>query len=100
MMKLNRPDNWVKRWEVQGSRKDSSWTVAINEKGEYGCSCPVWKYKRIECKHIIRIKAQERDGVIEKLPEKIKQSVKKVDDIKMVDFVIGQRIARKFYFED
>lgn len=49
-------DNWVKRWDVPGSN-GKTWTVAINMAGNYGCSCPVWKFKRRDCKHIDQVKA-------------------------------------------
>jgi len=44
---------WVQRWEVPSdSRSDTSYVVAIDAEGNWACSCPVWKFKRIECKHI------------------------------------------------
>ena len=30
--------------------------VALSDKNEWGCSCPAWKFRRLECKHIIRVK--------------------------------------------
>jgi hypothetical protein len=48
-------DKWVKRWKVAGSN-GNEWTVAIDKDGNYGCSCPVWKFKREECHHIAQIK--------------------------------------------
>jgi hypothetical protein len=29
----------------------------VDEKGEYACSCPVWKFRRRECKHIDLVRA-------------------------------------------
>lgn len=49
-------DRWVKRWKVPGSNGDE-WTVAIDKDGNYGCSCPRWKFKREECHHILQVKA-------------------------------------------
>lgn len=49
-------DRWVKRWKVPGSN-GNTWTVAIDKKGNYGCSCPRWKFKREECHHILQVKA-------------------------------------------
>lgn len=49
-------DKWVKRWKVDGSN-GNVWTVAIDKDGNYGCSCPQWKFYRKSCKHIQSIKA-------------------------------------------
>lgn len=49
-------DKWIKRWKVKSDNGNGEYTVAVDSKGNYGCSCPVWKFKRQECKHIIQIK--------------------------------------------
>lgn len=49
-------DRWVRRWKVPGSN-GNEWTVAVDEAGNYGCSCPRWKFKREECHHIMQVKA-------------------------------------------
>jgi hypothetical protein len=49
-------DKWVKRWKVPKSNGDGDWIVAIDGDGNYGCSCPVWKFKRQECHHIRLVK--------------------------------------------
>jgi len=56
MATTTRNDRWVKRWEVPKSSGDGNWIVAIDKDGNYGCSCPVWKFKRQECHHIKLIK--------------------------------------------
>jgi hypothetical protein len=43
---------WVKKWEVESLSEDKTYVVSIDAYGNYGCSCPVWKFKRRECKHI------------------------------------------------
>jgi len=43
---------WVKKWNVPKSSGDGHWVVSVAEDGTWGCSCPVWKFKRQECKHI------------------------------------------------
>lgn len=48
-------DRWVKRWNVKGSN-ENIWVVAIDKEGNYACSCPQWKFRRIECHHIKFIK--------------------------------------------
>lgn len=56
---------WVKKWFVENGK----YTVSLSDKNEYGCSCPVWKFRRIECKHIRNVRFNP-DGykVKEKLP--------------------------------
>lgn len=56
MVVNTRKDRWVKRWEVPKSSGDGNWIVAIDKDGNYGCSCPVWKFKRQECHHIKLVK--------------------------------------------
>ena len=53
---MTKKDKWIIRWKVENSAGDGYWTVAIDKKGNYGCSCPVWKFKRKECKHIKYVK--------------------------------------------
>ena len=45
---------WVEKWEVEGSN-GKTWVVSVDVNGNYGCSCPVWKFKREECKHIRKV---------------------------------------------
>lgn len=33
------------------------WVVSQAADGEWGCSCPVWKYRRKACKHIEEVRA-------------------------------------------
>lgn len=49
-------DKWVHRWYVERSTGDGTWTVAQDKDGNWGCSCPVWKFKRQECHHIAAVK--------------------------------------------
>ena len=56
-------DKWVKRWEVEGSN-GNVWIVGLDENGNYGCSCPRWKFKREECHHIERIKASGGNEIV------------------------------------
>lgn len=48
---------WIKKWKVNSSSSDRIYTVAIDKNGNYGCSCPAWKFRRQECKHIKSVKA-------------------------------------------
>ena len=60
---------WIKKWKVKSDSSDREYTVSISENGTWGCSCPVWKFRRQECKHIELVK---RGGGIdcEEIPEK------------------------------
>lgn len=49
------------RWEVPSdSQPDKKYVVSIRN-GEWQCSCPVWIFRRQECKHIKRMKNGEYD---------------------------------------
>lgn len=51
-------DKWVRRWDVpSASDADTTYVVAIDAEGNYGCSCPRWKFRRLECHHIAEVKA-------------------------------------------
>jgi len=54
---------WIKKWEVEGSR-GAKHIVSLSDDGTYGCSCPcpVWKYKRKDCKHVLRVMAGIANG--------------------------------------
>ncbi|MBA7647677.1 hypothetical protein ES703_55455 [subsurface metagenome] len=47
---------WIKKWNVESESGNGSYVVSLSEKNEWGCSCPVWKFRRQECKHIRRVK--------------------------------------------
>jgi len=49
-------DKWIKRWEVPKSSGEGVWIVALDKQGNYGCSCPLWKFRREECHHILQVK--------------------------------------------
>lgn len=57
--------SWKERWSVPGV-KGKTWTVARDDRGRWGCTCPAWKYQRKPedagpdwwrnpCRHIQRI---------------------------------------------
>jgi len=56
MAVATKKDRWVKRWQVPSSDGSKTYTVAVDANGNYGCSCPAWKFRRIECHHIRRVK--------------------------------------------
>ena len=45
---------WVEKWYVIGST-GNEYTVSKSDHGEFGCSCPAWKFNRKHCKHIAQI---------------------------------------------
>lgn len=64
------PDKrWVLRWQVRKNASDTTYIVAMQGDGQWGCSCPAWKFgrnvpnsnahQRVDCKHINLIKANE-----------------------------------------
>ena len=53
---------WIKSWNVPSSMGSSYYVVSIDRDGNYGCSCPVWKFRREECKHIKQVKGGEYSG--------------------------------------
>ncbi len=52
-----KPNGYSQKWDIR-SESDPSifYRVSRRSSGEYECSCPVWKFKRQECKHIRKIK--------------------------------------------
>jgi len=47
---------WIRRWQIDGS-KGKVWVVSEDRNGDFGCSCPVWKFRRIQCHHIKAVQA-------------------------------------------
>ena len=47
---------WLRKWNVESHSSNRIYVVSESESGEWGCSCPVWKFRRLECKHIAEIK--------------------------------------------
>jgi len=48
---------WVKQWDVPShSNPDKLYKVSQAEDDTFGCDCPVWKFRRLECKHIQQVK--------------------------------------------
>jgi hypothetical protein len=44
---------WVSKWRVQSTSDDEkTYIVSQAEDGSYGCSCPQWRFRHSECKHI------------------------------------------------
>ena len=83
----------VKQWKVPSSKGDKEYTITLNDKDEYSCSCPNWIYRRAQCKHIQAVQDGEYDGEEQKdLPETMPGNVKevqlKVDDKGKIERVL------------
>lgn len=54
---------WVQKWKVDSWKErepdaaPTRYTVSVSSELKWGCSCPHWKFRRLECKHIAEIKA-------------------------------------------
>ena len=48
---------WIRKWSVPRSTGEGFWTVSEASNGEWGCSCPAWKFKREQCHHIEQVRA-------------------------------------------
>lgn len=49
---------WINKWPVLSNSSNREYIVALSEDGEWGCSCPAWKFRRQTCKHIKEIQYQ------------------------------------------
>ena len=44
---------WDKKWKIQSDTSGRMYTVSLADDNKtWGCSCPAWKFRRQECKHI------------------------------------------------
>lgn len=78
MAVARKQDKWVKRWKVPSSSGNGDYTVAIDKDGNYGCSCPVWKFRRQECHHIKLVKLGNLQAEVNRsLPQYILAKVNK-----------------------
>ena len=50
---LRSTNTFIDRYEVDShSDPNKHYTVALSARGVWECSCPIWIYKRKQCKHI------------------------------------------------
>ena len=63
--------NWVKKWHTKSESSNKEYVVSLSDKNTWGCSCPVWKFRRQECKHIIMVKLnpERYEKVEDQLPK-------------------------------
>lgn len=51
-LKAPKTGRWKERWSVDSDDMEKEYTVARDAAGCFGCSCPRYKFKREQCKHI------------------------------------------------
>ena len=51
-------EQWVERHEVHSDDLERVYVVSKHREGHWACSCPVWKFRRQQCKHIARVVCQ------------------------------------------
>lgn len=49
---------WVEKWQIISQSSGNLYIVSRDEHGQFGCSCPHWKFRRQQCKHIQKIKGE------------------------------------------
>lgn len=54
---------WIKQWSVQGSGGNVYTVVLVEDGVTWACSCPAFKFRRGECKHIKAVKGGEYDSI-------------------------------------
>ena len=89
---------WVRRFEVAShSNPDKSYVVAMNTKDEWGCSCPVWKFGRKQCKHINEVLQVTRNqDIVDQTHERAANVL--VERHKLSNRVIETPVPSRFAF--
>jgi len=71
--------NWVKKWHIKSESSNKEYVVSLSDENIWGCSCPAWKFRRQECKHIIMVKLNPGRYDLEKPVEKPEYILAKVE---------------------
>jgi len=102
---------WDKKWTVHSHTDyNKTYVVSLDEDGEtWGCSCPHWTHRRVECKHIQEIKYNyeagelDENGIDYPKPEYILANVRKPElkrrDGKIVLYIPLLRLPDKINME-
>jgi hypothetical protein len=69
--------NWIRKWSVTKEANGKQYVVSEADDGSWGCSCPVWTFKRQFCKHINLVRHPPQGGhptgyLVEKILDKPK----------------------------
>lgn len=98
---------WVRKWTVpSNSNPNKTYIVAQDNKGQFGCSCPAWKFHRKQCKHIQRIMNQTSvQQIVPQIAQEIERqrnpkttSIPKVNIHGTIPFQLINK--RKFNFDE
>ena len=46
---------WIRKWKVISLNSGKEYKVAHDRQMKWGCSCPAWIFKRIQCDHIVKV---------------------------------------------
>jgi hypothetical protein len=49
---------WLQSFEVPSTSGRGTYIVSLDTIGNWGCSCPQWKFRRVACKHVLSVQAQ------------------------------------------
>lgn len=62
---MSRDNYYQQKWTVESfTTRGKEYVVSLTRAGEWQCSCPVWKFRRQICKHILAI--QDNRDVIDR----------------------------------
>jgi hypothetical protein len=99
---------WVQKWHIESSSEaGKKYVVSLSSELVWGCSCPVWKFRRQECHHIKQVKfsLQAKDGdvgsdmkLVAILIDKLKREGKTDDEI-VVELSKDRPILEPIYQE-
>jgi len=82
---------WIERWSIGSDTRDAEYIVAVDAGGNYGCSCPAWKFQRKRmlaknpawtCKHIQAVLVWR--GMSSELPVTTKVNIGSLS-VRMID---------------
>lgn len=81
---------WIRRWEMDSHSSNSVYIVGLKTDGTLGCSCPAWKFRREECKHIREVKQNVvtdfRDRLVQKISAYIRVAGKSLMELTQKEF--------------
>lgn len=50
---------YIKKWNILSETDENkTYVVSLTDKNTFACSCPIWIFRRQECKHIARVKQE------------------------------------------
>ena len=79
---------WKDKWVARSESSNADYTIARSENGEFGCSCPQWKFRRGECKHIRQVKIELAAQLGAKYGINVSQSVIPIEQYRAAQTVV------------